>query len=123
MLFRSNLVPIMVRYQLGVILEYIFLFVKFYRYTFFDNYSINKIQTFVFLFSSGFQILSPSGFKEPCGFKKPSWIQETLVDFRLFSEANMFCFLFSRGRRVLLLNASTSCISWYQNLDLSWSGG
>ena len=30
MLFRSNLVPIMVRYQLGVILEYIFLSVKFY---------------------------------------------------------------------------------------------
>ena len=31
MLFRSNLVPDMVRYQLGVILEYIFLYVKFYR--------------------------------------------------------------------------------------------
>ena len=30
MFFRSNLVPIMVRYQLGVILEYIFLSVKFY---------------------------------------------------------------------------------------------
>ena len=30
MFFRSNLVPIMVRYQLEVILEYIFLFVKFY---------------------------------------------------------------------------------------------
>ena len=30
MLFRSNLIPYMVRYQLGVILEYIFLYVKFY---------------------------------------------------------------------------------------------
>ena len=30
MFFRSNLVPIMVRYQLEVILEYIFLSVKFY---------------------------------------------------------------------------------------------
>ena len=29
MLFRSNLIPVMVRYQLGVILDYIFLFVKF----------------------------------------------------------------------------------------------
>ena len=28
--FRSNLIPHMVRYQLGVILEYIFLYVKFY---------------------------------------------------------------------------------------------
>ena len=30
MLFRSNLIPDMVRYQLGLILEYIFLYVKFY---------------------------------------------------------------------------------------------
>ena len=30
MLFRSNLIPNMVMYQLGVILEYIFLYVKFY---------------------------------------------------------------------------------------------
>ena len=30
MLFRSNLISNMVRYQLGVILEYIFLYVKFY---------------------------------------------------------------------------------------------
>ena len=30
MLFRSNLIPDMVRYQLEVILEYIFLYVKFY---------------------------------------------------------------------------------------------
>ena len=30
MLFRSNLIPDMVRYQLKVILEYIFLYVKFY---------------------------------------------------------------------------------------------
>ena len=29
MLFRSNLIPVMVRYQLGVILDYIFLFVNF----------------------------------------------------------------------------------------------
>ena len=29
MLFRSNLIPNMVRYQLGVILDDIFLFVKF----------------------------------------------------------------------------------------------
>ena len=30
MLFRSNFISNMVRYQLGVILEYILLFVKFY---------------------------------------------------------------------------------------------
>ena len=30
MLFKSNLVPVMTKYQLGVILEYIFLSVKFY---------------------------------------------------------------------------------------------
>ena len=30
MLFRSNLIPHMVRYQLGVILENIFLYAKFY---------------------------------------------------------------------------------------------
>ena len=30
MFFRSNLIPDMVRYQLGVILEYILLYVKFY---------------------------------------------------------------------------------------------
>ena len=30
-LFRSNLIPDIVMYQLGVILEYIFLYVKFYR--------------------------------------------------------------------------------------------
>ena len=29
MLFRANLIPIMVRYQLGVVLDYIFLSVKF----------------------------------------------------------------------------------------------
>ena len=29
MIFRSNLIPVMVRYQLGVILDYIFFFVKF----------------------------------------------------------------------------------------------
>ena len=29
MLFRSNLIPVMVRYQLGVILDYTFLSVKF----------------------------------------------------------------------------------------------
>ena len=31
MLFRSNLIPDIVRYQLGVILEYIFLYIKFYE--------------------------------------------------------------------------------------------
>ena len=31
MLFRSNLIPDMIKYQLGVILEYIFLYVEFYR--------------------------------------------------------------------------------------------
>ena len=30
MLFSSNLVPVIVRYQLGVTLEYIFMSVKFY---------------------------------------------------------------------------------------------
>ena len=113
MLFRSNLIPIMVRYQLRVILEYIFLSVKFYRplnrplslYTFFNNYSINKIQTFIFLFSGGFQSISPCGFKDLCRLKEPLWIQ------RLFSKANLFCFLFSRSRRVILLGTSASCIN------------
>ena len=31
-------------------------------------------------------------------------------DLRLFSESNVFCFLFSKSRHVLLLNASTSRI-------------
>ena len=31
MLVRSDLIPHMVRYQLGVILKYIFLYVKFYE--------------------------------------------------------------------------------------------
>ena len=30
MFFRSNLIPDMVKYQLEIILEYIFLYVKFY---------------------------------------------------------------------------------------------
>ena len=33
---------------------------------FFNSYSINKIQTFVFSFSGGFLALSPSRFKDPC---------------------------------------------------------
>ena len=37
--------------------------------------------------------------------------QEILVDSRLFSEANVFCFLFSRSRCVLLLDASASRIN------------
>ena len=32
------------------------------------------------------------------------------MDSRLFSEANVFCFLFSRNRRILLLDASASRI-------------
>jgi len=31
----------------------------------------------------------------------------------------MFHFLFSKGRHVLLFDASASCINWYQSLDLS----
>ena len=37
--------------------------------------------------------------------------QEMLVDSRLFSEANMFCFLFSRSRCVLFLDTSASRIN------------
>ena len=37
--------------------------------------------------------------------------QEILVDSRLFSEANVFCFLFSRSRCALLLDASASRIN------------
>ena len=33
------------------------------------------------------------------------------MDLRLFSEANMFCFLFSRSRHVILLGTSASCIN------------
>ena len=65
---------------------------------FLNNYSINKIQTVVFLFSSRFQTYS--------------WIQGILVDSRLFSEVNVFCFLFSRSRHVLLLDASASQINF-----------
>ena len=99
-LFRSNLVLVMARYQLGVILKYIFLSVKFYRvfkqtpksvHVFLNNYSINKIQIFVFLFSSEFQILCP------CGFKEPSWIrgyfQKQTCFVYYFLEVDMFCFL------------------------------
>ena len=57
-----------------------------------------KIQTFVYCFSSGFQ--------NPFSL----WIQGTLVDSRLFSEANVLCFLFSRNRRILLLDTSASRI-------------
>ena len=63
-----------------------------------------KIQTFIYCFSSGFQnpfLLQIWG---------PLWIQGILVDSRLFSEANTFCLLFSRGGRVLLLDSFASCI-------------
>ena len=40
-------------------------------------------------------------------------------DLRLFSESNVFCFLFSKSRRVLLFDASAPYMSWYQCLDLS----
>ena len=45
MLFRSNLVPNMVRYQLGVILEYIFLYVKFYGALKYAPKSVNVFKT------------------------------------------------------------------------------
>ena len=35
----------------------------------------------------------------------------TLMDLRFFLEANMFCFLFSRSRRILLLDTSASRIT------------
>ena len=53
-------------------------------YLFFRLLILIKIQTFVNYFSGGFQ--------NPFSL----WIQGTLVDLRLFSEANMFCFLFSK---------------------------
>ena len=80
MFFRSNLVPVIVRYQLGVILEYIFLSVKFYEALKTAPKSINvfhsllstKIQTFVYCVLWWIPDLSP------CGFKEPSWIQDLL---------------------------------------------
>ena len=60
-------------------------------YTFFNNYSINKNQTFVFLFSSRFQTLFP------CEFKKLSWIQgyfqKQTYFVSSFLKVNAFCFL------------------------------
>ena len=44
MLFRSNFIPDMVRYQLGVILEYIFLSVKFYGALKLSSKSVNVFQ-------------------------------------------------------------------------------
>ena len=37
--------------------------------------------------------------------------QETLVNSMLFLKTNVLCFLFSRSRRVLPLDASASCIN------------
>ena len=86
-------------------------------YTFFNNYSINKIHTFVFLFPGGFQTLSPCRFKDPCGFKEHSWIQgyfqKQTCFVSCFLEVDMFC----KSRRVLLLDASASHILYIFNLS------
>ena len=47
MVFRSNLIPNMVRYQLGVILEYIFLYVKFYGALKQAPKSVNVLKEFI----------------------------------------------------------------------------
>ena len=47
MLFMSNLIPNMVRYQLGVILEYIFLYVKFYGTLKQAPKSVNVLKEFI----------------------------------------------------------------------------
>ena len=47
MLFRSNLIPNMVRYQLGVILEYIFLYIKFYGALKQAPKSVNVLKNFI----------------------------------------------------------------------------
>ena len=57
----------------------------------FNNYSINKIQTFVSLLSSGFQTLFPFGFKDPRGFKVILQKQRYFVSY--FLEVNVFWFL------------------------------
>ena len=70
MLFRSNLILVMVRYQLGVILEYIFLFVKFYESLKQASKSVNVFNRLLSIkyrllsnsFFGGFQ-LSPHRFK------------------------------------------------------------
>ena len=65
-------------------------------YSFFNNYSINKIQTFVFLFSGGFQTLSLYGFKDPLRFEELSWIQDYFQKqtcfVSCFLEVDVFCF-------------------------------
>ena len=53
--------------------------------------------------------------RNPRGFEEPSWIRGTLVDSRIFSKANVFCFLFSKSKRVLLLVASASHITKVKN--------
>ena len=62
---------------------------------FFNNYLINKIQTFVFLFSGGFQIFSLYGFKDSCKFEEPSWIQDYFQKqtcfVSCFLEVDVFC--------------------------------
>ena len=47
MFFRSNLIPHIVRYQLGVILEYIFLYVKFYGALKQAPKSVNVLEEFI----------------------------------------------------------------------------
>ena len=59
-------------------------------YMFLNNYSLNKIQTFVFLFSSGFRIISPCGFKEPLYIQ--GYFQEQTCFVSCFLEVNVFCF-------------------------------
>ena len=56
-----------------------------FRPFFFNNYSINKIQIFVFLFFGGFLTLSP------CGFNIIFQKQMCFVSY--FLEVNVFCFL------------------------------
>ena len=58
--------------------------------------------------------------------QKPLWIEGTLVDSTLFSKTNVFCFLFSRSRRVLLLMSIVQTLSPcgfknpYGLKELSW---
>ena len=71
--FRLNLILVMVRYQLGVILKYIFLFVKFYEVlkqtpksvNVFSQIIINKIAEYLLNFFLVDSSLSSSRFRDP----------------------------------------------------------
>ena len=96
-LFRLNLIPVMVRYQLGVILDDIFLFVKFLEDVKQAPKSVNifhsllsiKIQTCVYCILWWIPDLLPCEFKEPLVDSRFT-TQELIIQF-LFHQESIVC--------------------------------